>query len=428
MGPRARARGTIIDRFRRNAILLWTGQFVSQMGDAVFVGAVAWLAASLAGSPAATGSVVFLAAVPFLLFGPFAGAWVDRADRRRILVTSDLVRAAILLGLPLAAHAVGLSFPLLAVTTFLLASASTPFLPARDALLPRLAEGRSLLRFNAAFQTSGQLAQLLGLWLGGALLGTDPQDTSRLVTVLALDGATFLVSALTLAALRLPPLPSPGGDGLPPPPPPSSRPPRPSLFAEARDGLATAARDRLLVGLLVLTALDNLAIMGPAIVGATHFVKDDLRLGAAHAAWFEGSMALGFLLGALVLGRFGTTWPKGRLILLGMLFDGLTYVPFFWVRSYPLALALVLVHGMCIPAIVVARTSLLQQHVGDGRAGKVFALVHLTVSGMTALSAVVAGAVAARHGAPTLFLLAGGFGAACGLAGLVALPRLRDAR
>ena len=207
MGPRARARGTTIDRFRRNAILLWTGQFVSQMGDAVFVGAVAWLAATLSGSPAATGWIVFLAAVPFLLFGPLAGAWVDRADRRRLLVGSDLVRAAILLGLPLAAHAVGLSFPLLAATTFLLATASTPFLPARDALLPRLAEGRPLLRFNAAFQTSGQLAQLLGLWLGGALLGTDPRDTSRLVTVLALDGATFLVSAVTLSALRMPPPP-----------------------------------------------------------------------------------------------------------------------------------------------------------------------------------------------------------------------------
>jgi MFS family permease len=88
----------------------------------------------------------------------------------------------------------------------------------------------------------------------------------------------------------------------------------------------------------------------------------------------------------------------------------------------------VFVHGLCIPAIVVARTSLLQQHVGDARAGKVFALVYLTVSGMTALSAIVAGAIAARHGAPMLFLLAGGFGATCGLVGLLTMPRLRAAR
>ena len=361
MAPRARARGRAIDRFRRNAILLWTGQFVSQMGDAVFVGAVAWLAASLSGSPSDTGSIVFLAAVPFLLFGPFAGAWVDRGDRRRILVGSDLARAAILLGLPLAASAFGLTFPLLAATTFLLATASTPFLPARDALLPRLAEGRPLLRFNAAFQTSGQLCSL-GLWLGGALLGTDPKDTSRLVTVLALDGATFLVSAATLAALRMPPRTQAGGSppmGLRPSDPASSA-PRPSLFAEARQGLSTAVRDRLLLGLLVLTALDNLAIMGPAIVGATHFVKDDLHLGAAHAAWFEGTMALGFLTGAVLLGRFGTTWPKGRLILLGMTLNGAPTVPVF---GCFLRVALRSCGpGLCILGHRDPRTSLLQQH------------------------------------------------------------------
>jgi DHA3 family macrolide efflux protein-like MFS transporter len=110
-----------------------------------------------------------------------------------------------------------------------------------------------------------------------------------------------------------------------------------------------------------------------------------------------------------------------------MLFDGLTYLPFFWVRSYPLALALIFVHGLFIPWIVVGRTALIQQHVPEDRRGRVFALVNLTVQGMTALSALVAGRIAQAAGAPTLFLLAGAVGAACGLAGL-AVPRLRDAR
>ena len=139
-------------------------------------------------------------------------------------------------------------------------------------------------------------------------------------------------------------------------------------------------------------------------------------------------MALGFLVGALAIARFGTAWLKGRMILVGMLLDGLTYVPFFWVRSYPLALVLIFVHGLFIPWIVVGRTSLLQSHVPAGRAGKVFSLVHLTVAGMTALSAVMAGWIADATNAPTLFLIAGVFGALCGLVGLVAMPRLRAAR
>ena len=103
-------------------------------------------------------------------------------------------------------------------------------------------------------------------------------------------------------------------------------------------------------------------------------------------------------------------------------------MPFFWVRSYPLALALIFVHGLFIPWIVVGRTSLLQQHVPPERAGKVFSLVHVTVAGMTALSALAAGWIAQATDAPTLFLLAGAFGAACGLVGLLAMPRLRAAR
>jgi MFS family permease len=407
-----------VDRVRRNTSLLYAGQFVSQMGDSVFTASVAWLAASLTGTAKATGLAVFLGAVPFLLLGPFAGALVDRGDRRRLMVVSDLARAALLLGFPFVAGRLGLTFPVVVATAFLLAACSTPFLPARDALIPVLAEGRPLVRYNASFQTSAQLAQLAGLWLGGLVLGSARDGVSRVVTVIALDGVTFLVSAVTLALLVLPgSRAGPASAGIA----------RPNLFREALDGLKDAARNPLLLGLLVLTALDNLAIMGPAIVGATHFVRDDLGLGAGRVAWFEGSMALGFVVGAACLARVGTRLRKGPLILVGMLLDGLTYVPFYWVPSYPLALALVFVHGLFIPCIVVGRTSLLQERIAPERIGRTFALVQLTVTGMTALSAVVAGEVAAAFGAPMLFLAAGVFGAACGLAGLVAMPRLRAA-
>lgn len=406
------------DRFRRNAALLLSGQFVSIMGDAVFTGAVAWLAKSLTGRDDATGLVVFLAALPWILVGPFAGAWVDRVDRRRAMIASDLVRAAVLLGLWWAAGAGALSFPLLAAAAFLVHAASTPFVPARDALLPRLAEGRPLVRVNAAFQVAAQLAGIVGFFVGGVLLGDDPGSgddaTARVVAVLGLDGLTFLVSAATIAALVVPPGAAPA-------------PAAGSLWRRAARGVATTARDPLLLPLLVLTALNNLAIMGPAIVGATAYVRDDLGLGPGRWAWFEGAMALGYVVGALLLGRVGERVRKGRLILWGMVLDGVTYVPLFVVRSYELALLCVFLHGLFIPWIVVGRTALVQQRVPEERRGQVFSLVNLTVQGMTALSALAAGAVAQACGAPTLFLLAGVLGTACGLAGFL-VPALRRAR
>jgi predicted MFS family arabinose efflux permease len=115
------------------------------------------------------------------------------------------------------------------------------------------------------------------------------------------------------------------------------------------------------------------------------------------------------------------------MILWGMALDGLTYIPFYWVRSYSLALVLIFVHGLFIPWIVVGRTTLIQQRVPEERRGQVFSLVNLTVQGMTALSALVAGAIAQATSAPTLFLLAGVFGGLCGVVGWLASPTLRRA-
>jgi MFS family permease len=388
------------------------------------MGAVTWLAKSLTGRDDATGLVVFLMSLPWIVVGPFAGTWVDRGGmtgRRRAMVVSDLVRAAILVALWLFARSGDLSFALIAAAALLVELASTPFVPARDALLPRLAEGRSLVRFNSAFQVTAQLASLVGLFLGGALMGTDPaagmKGNASVVGVLGLDGLTFLASAATLALIVIP-----RGDG-----DARNTAPTENLWRQAIRGVSAAAKDPLLAPLLVLTALDNIAIMGPAIVGATGFIKDDLHRAAAHWAWFEGMMALGYLVGAVLVARFGANARKGRMILWGMALDGLTYVPFFWVRSYPLALALIFVHGLFIPWIVVGRTTLIQQRVPEARQGQVFSLVNLTVQGMTALSALVAGQIAQACGAPTLFLLAGVFGTLCGVAGLVAAPTLRRA-
>jgi MFS family permease len=395
--------------FERNALLLWSGQFVSVTGDAVFIPCIAWLAQSVTGGGMPVGLAVGLATVPYLLFGPLVGPWVDRADRRRIMVASDLLRAALLVAFPFAVAALGgVSLAGIAAVAFLLGAFSTPFLPARDALLPEIVGGRSLPRWNALFQTSGQVATIVGLALGGFLLDAWGRGggVDAVLGVLRLDGLTLLASAAALSFLVLPPRRRPEG------------PPR-RYFADVKDGALYAAKDPVVRGLLVLTALDNLAIMGPAIVGATLLVGQTFALGPGDLARFEGFMAAGMLLGSATIATLGKRWPLGRLALLGMVMDGLTYLPLAWIEDFPLALAAMVLHGFFIPFIVVGRTSILQLHVPPGRRGNVFALVGVTVAGMTALSAVASGAIAEATSPRSLFLLAGVFGALCGLVGFL---------
>lgn len=397
------------ERFQRNALLLWCAQFISASGDALFLPCLAWLAGRTGESESLVGYAVFLSFLPYLLFGPFAGAWVDRTDRRRVMIASDVLRALLLLAVPtLAAATGGLGFGLVVGIGFLLATFSTPFLPARDALLPSLIGARSLPRWNAVMQTSGQLAMIVGLVLGGVLLGAGgdaPEETGRVLRILQLDGLTFLLSAVLLACMLLP-----RGTA-----PPAIRPP---LFRDARDGLRYAARDPVVGGLLLLTALNNLAIMGPAIVGAALLVQRTFLLGPGHYAWFEGAMALGMVAGSIVLATWGRRWSMRRVVLWGMIMDGLTYLPFVWLPSYEGCLVAIALHGLFIPLIVVGRTSMIQRHVPPERLGKVFALVNITVIGMTALSAALSGVIAEATSPRMLFGLAGVFGALCGVLGL----------
>lgn len=401
-------------RARWNASLLWGAQLISATGDALFLPCVAWLAGRASGSQVPVGVVVALATGPYLA-GPFLGPLVDRVDRRALMVASDLLRAVTLLafvGLALTWGGAGVT-PLYALA-LVLGLLSVPFQPARDALLPDLVEGGSLPRWNAAMQISSQVAQVLGLFLGAWLLsggGDRAGEERRVLALLAWDGASFLLSALALAWMRLPS---------------AARGPRAvsaGYWKTARVGWGLALRDPVVRGLLALTALDNLAIMGPAIVGATLFVQRELGLPAAALARFDGAMAVGMLLGSLAYLRLARRLPLAPTLLLAMGLDGLTYLPFYLLPTFDVALAAILLHGAAIPFLVVPRTSLLHLHVPAERRGQVFALVGVTVAGMTAVSAALSGAVAAALGPRALFLSAGVLGTLCGVLGWVWLGR-----
>ena len=406
----------------RPAAWLWLAQFVSVIGDSLFLPCLAWLASGGGQGAQPIGFAVFVASVPHLLFGPFAGTLADRLDRRRLMIGSDIARAALLFLLPVLLIVTGdLSFGALVAVAFLVVACAAPFLAARDALLPALVDDDELPRWNAFIQTSAHLALVVGYGLGAALLtelerrGVGRNDTDRVVGALAFDGLTFLVSAWALSRIRIDARTRP------------RRVQRTTAWSDVRLGLSYARRDPVVRGLLVLTALNNLAIMGPAIVGAVVLVRVVFEGGAGDFALFEGAMAVGMLVGLLLLTRYARRRWMGRTLLWGMVLDGLTYVPFFWIADFSLGLLMITLHGFFIPWIVVSRTSLVQAYVPDGKRGRVFALVNLTVYGATALSALSCGWLADLWSVRVLFAVAGVFGTLSGFLGMVWLGTRLDA-
>jgi hypothetical protein len=179
---------------------LWTGQLISLLGDRVHQVALAFLVLRATDSPIAVGGVFFVASLPNLLFGPIAGTLVDRWDQREVMIVSDLLRAGIVLLIPIAAVVdLSLVYPLV----FLVTTISIFFRPAKGAILPRIVASDDLVAANSAEWIGETFADIGGYVLAGlfvALLG------SQLPLAFWVDSVTYVGSALLIASIAVAPI------------------------------------------------------------------------------------------------------------------------------------------------------------------------------------------------------------------------------
>ena len=251
----------------RNLFLLWLAQFVSGTGDSVFSTCIGFLVIYLLGRDAGAevGLTRMMDALPFLIFGAYAGVLVDRFSRRGMMLISDFVRVLVIGCVPLLYFTGVLAWWMLPGVAFVSYLFATVFNPARDALIPDLAEGANLLRVNSVFQTSQQLAVILGAGLVGLILwpelwgGNQPGPTG-LVWLLAADAASFALSFVCILLIRSRPTASA-------PVARSAAAPRPSSLPALRGSLPNARKATRPRALLFLTAVATVFIMGPAIAG-----------------------------------------------------------------------------------------------------------------------------------------------------------------
>ncbi len=257
----------------RNFVLLWLGQLISSLGDAALLIAVP---VSLYNDTHARGSLslwAISAAVPTLLLGLFAGVFVDRWNRQRTMIVSDLGRACAVL-LMLGVHGAHQAW-LFYAATFLVAAFSCFFSPARSAVLKTLLPQGQLMQGNALMTSGMQITGLLGPALGGLLLATIHRQG-----VFLFDAATFLVSAACVSRARVP-----AGRVTP----------APRFFAGVwRDmaaGVRFVAASRVLSGMM--------ALMGIGVIGAE--VSNTLEYAFVKDVWHSARL-FGYLMSAFGVG------------------------------------------------------------------------------------------------------------------------------
>jgi MFS family permease len=380
-------------------LLLWAGQFVSQIGDRLAALALPWLVYTTTGSALGTGAVFGLYTLPYVLFGAFAGVAVDRVDKRRLMITVDLVRAALVLAVPFVA---GRSLPAVFVLSFAISSAAVFFDPAKLAILPEIVPSSRLLRANSLLSTGENLTEILGWAFAGVLLAYVSTSVA-----FQLDAATFGVSAVALAFMRYR---APARAA-------SERSAR-AFWRELREGFSFLRHDR---GLRANTAMVLVCVAG---LGASYpltflLAVEVLGGGTRGFGALEAVVGAGYLVGSLAMVAFAPRMLKGRLMIGGLALMGgclalVAVADSLWTAAIPFA-----IFGIANAAALIAVDTYLQQVVPQGMRGRVLGTRFTLTQGMYALSVLAAGGLAGLVDVRALFIGAGAIVTVSALVGLL---------
>ena len=275
----------------RNFRLLWFGEGVSVLGSMTTAVVVPLVAVTAFHAGAAWMGVLTAAAwLPWLVVGLPAGAWVDRADARRVMIAADL-GAAVSIGSVPVAWAMGLlTLPHLVVAALGVGTASVFLRAAYLPLVPRLVAPDDLATANARLVGTESAMQVVGPGLGGALVALVSAAYAVVV-----DVVSFLVSALCLHLMDR--------DRMLPASPPERREP---LRAEVATGIRVVAHDRFLRFFTLQGGVSNFALTGYAALLVLYLVRD-LHLDPRGVGIVMSAGSVGGLVGASVA-KGATAW------------------------------------------------------------------------------------------------------------------------
>ena len=290
---------------QRDFRLLLLGQTTSQLGAQVSGVAIPLLAVlTLQASPLQLGLVTASGTLAFALIGLPAGAWIDTWRRRPVLIASDLVRAALLATIPLAAVLGILTITHLVVVSLLSGFARVFFDVGYQSYLPSVIGKDNLLTGNSAMETVRASGQVAGPGLGGWLVAV-----AGAANVVLIQALTFVASAASLLAIKVREAEVP------------QHPDRPRLRAQIKEGLVFVGRTRLLRATALTSAAGNFAF---AIASAVNFIFLVRSLGLSPAV-IGAVLALGsvtVMIGASLTPRLSSRFGSARISWLSLAVTG----------------------------------------------------------------------------------------------------------
>ncbi len=370
-----------------NFRLYFAGQAISILGSWIQQVALSWLVYRLTGSVALLGVTTFAAMLPQLLVGPFAGAWADRHDKRRMLI---LVQA--LLGIQALLLAVftaldWMNASLIVAMSVLLGVLNAFDTPLRQSLINSFVGNRAdlpnALALNAMLFNSGRF---VGPPIAGALVGL----TSEAVCF-ALNAVSFLALMVGVILIRVE-VPARANGSMA------------HLFLE---GVRYAWQAYPIRMLILILAVTNITASCYAVLLPV-FAKDVFGGDASTLGWLWGAAGCGAFAATVFLAMRKSLPGLVRVLLVGAVLSAFALMAFAYNRSLALALCAMAVLGFGISVSNVAINMLLQSLAPEALRGRIVAFFASTRFGFDAIGGLLAGFLAAAIGVSATLLFEGG--------------------
>jgi MFS family permease len=407
--PAPPAQLTLTEVFRMPAVRrLWVAQVVSVFGDFLALFAVlSHVSFHLHATPAQVTGISISFMLPFAVVGPLAGVFVDRWNVKRTMISSDLLRAAIVIALVFA-DGLWAIYGLL----FLMSTVSAFFVPAQSVTVRTLVPAHGLVATNALMQQAMQFARILSPAIAGALVAAVGPASCYF-----LDAGSYFVSAgliLTLTIVREPARPAPG-----------SHPVR-AVLDDLGTGIRFIFTHPLLTFVIVAMACGMFAVscFGPLIAV---YVRDILHSSEVVFGVVNAMIGVGMIGGSLVAARLAQQLPKsgakGQIVVVGLLIMGcavafVAAIPAIWATAVGLFGL-----GVGVVFVFVSASAMVQGLTPIALVGRVSSSLWAVLSLAQLAGLVLSASSAAKIGIVNLFYASAAMLGVMSLLGLVAQPK-----
>jgi DHA3 family macrolide efflux protein-like MFS transporter len=351
---------------RNDFTRLWSGQLVSNAGSSISYLALLFFAYDISGTATAMAILAMVEVFPLIAFSGLIGVYVDRWDRKKIMIGADFIRAALILLFPFVTIFPSYLPPIywLYILAFVYSSVNAFFYPARSAAIPSLVETKDLITANSLSTMTFQIISLIVTPLGGVLVALLRPDY---FLAFLIDAMTFILSVVFLWGIKTPLKPRKIADR------------EVSFIKEILEGamiIRTSGLMSFIIGMFTVLSL------GSGMVNALviPFFEGELGFGSIQFSLLLSGSAVSGLLSAFYLGNRSQLSKPLYIITAAMILAGVVILGMSLISDFISALLLFSSIGLVNVSIGVPANALIQELIEGDKLGRVFSFESIMIN------------------------------------------------